>query len=457
VTVSTVVPSAGSTRAAAPSATQGVTDDEIVIVDIVPDLDSLREKGIDLGPKSTTARALQQFAGFVEAYGPVNGRKVVVKPVGWDPIDNTSFDQACTSATQDEKPFVVVNPSGFRQASIACVTVDNKTPFFMGDMAYSALTKASGNKLVSIGVPPEVAARTAARTLAKSGLIPKTAKIGILSNNDPGVKPAGDTLQSELRKLGYDVVSKVELNGLASDTGVLAREAGAAATTFQAEGVDTVFNTQSWSGINAFFAEASRLGWNYELFAVDGQANTCTPSAAGRIIALAVGATCVTAWDSKAMATKDGIRPDTAFEAKCREQYEGFMGGTTQPGGPDGEETVNGVTYSEDVPPNECTMAIMLMDAINKAGRNLTWEKVYANLQKVTNGPIAYMSQGKGGFGKSKPFFPKQMHVVTLTGADADTPQDANGLYNGCPIPVNCWVPQAVDGQEWFPVAASAK
>jgi hypothetical protein len=67
------------------------------------------------------------------------------------------------------------------------------------------------------------------------------------------------------------------------------------------------------------------------------------------------------------------------------------------------------------------------------------------------------MSQGKGGFGTSKPFFPKQMHVVTLTGADADTPQDANGLYNGCPIPVNCWVPQAVDGQEWFPVAASAK
>ena len=27
-----------------------------------------------------------------------------------------------------------------------------------------------------------------------------------------------------------------------------------------------------------------------------------------------------------------------------------------------------------------------------------------------------------------------------------------NGTFNGCPAPVNCFVPTLVDGQEWFPV-----
>ena len=40
----------------------------------------------------------------------------------------------------------------------------------------------------------------------------------------------------------------------------------------------------------------------------------------------------------------------------------------------------------------------------------------------------------------------------TLNAATTSTPKDANGLYNGCPAPVNCWIPQVVDGQEWFPI-----
>ena len=39
-----------------------------------------------------------------------------------------------------------------------------------------------------------------------------------------------------------------------------------------------------------------------------------------------------------------------------------------------------------------------------------------------------------------------------LNPATTATQPDANGLYNGCPAPVNCWVPQEVDGAEWVPV-----
>jgi hypothetical protein len=46
------------------------------------------------------------------------------------------------------------------------------------------------------------------------------------------------------------------------------------------------------------------------------------------------------------------------------------------------------------------------------------------------------------------------VHVVTLNAANAQTAVDANGLFNGCPAPVNCWVPVLADGKEWFPTSS---
>jgi len=66
--------------------------------------------------------------------------------------------------------------------------------------------------------------------------------------------------------------------------------------------------------------------------------------------------------------------------------------------------------------------------------------------------PAAYMSNGEGGFAKNKTYFVNQVHLMSLNAANAQTAKDANGLFNGCPAPVNCWIPQLVGGQEWFPI-----
>jgi hypothetical protein len=166
-----------------------------------------------------------------------------------------------------------------------------------------------------------------------------------------------------------------------------------------------------------------------------------------------VGTTCITSWDSNALSTKDGLRPDTAFEAKCRTIFDETTGRKSQPGAPSGGLTVNGVTYEEDIPIQECAMAELLLPAIKKAGKNLTWEKVYDNMVATSKLPLVSSSDGSGGLSKKKLFAPTKMHLEVLSAANADTPQDANGLYNGCPIPMNCWVPQIIDGQEWFPIS----
>jgi hypothetical protein len=438
--------------AATPRQQQGVSNDEIEIAVIVPDIDALRAKGVDVS-NLTTADFTKRISGYFDAYGPINGRTIVVKQVGWDPIDATSFDKACTEATQDNKPFVVINGSGYRDSSIPCISVDNKTPYITGDMVSATLQKASGKNLLSLGLPTEVAGRGAAEVVAKTKAIPKSAKIGILSNNVPQVKAAADALESALEKRGYDVVSKPELNGLAADVGVLQREATAAFATFQAEGVDTVFNTQSWTGISGFFAEMQKNGAAWKVFGMDGQGNTCLPSSATRLAPAIIGATCITSWDPRSNPTKDGMQADSALEAKCREEFDEANGLESLVGSGGGSQTVAGVTYPTDISPMECTIASVLLPAIEKAGKNLTWNKVHANMLATTKAPAAYMSDGEGGFGKNKPYFSGPvMQFTVATVANADTPQDANGLYNGCAIPAPCWIPQVVDGEEWFPI-----
>jgi hypothetical protein len=443
--------------ASAPRAQQGVDKDSIDIVLITPDLDTLRAKGINVGD-STNADFKNRFAGLVDDFGPINGRTINVIQVGWDPLDATSFDKACISATQDNKPLVVINGSGYQTSSIPCVSVDNKTPYFSGDMVYEGLQKASGKNLVSIALPAEVSAMGAVDLITKTKAIPKTAKIGILSSNVPSIKAASTTLKSSFEKKGYDVPSVVEINGLAADSGVLARETTAASATFQAAGVDTVFIPQSWTSVTGFLTEADKTGYKPKLYAIDGQANTCTPFAATRTNPLAAGATCITAWDARTVPTKDGIKPDNALEAKCRKSFEAATGKKTLPGGSSGSiVAADGTKYGGDLAPPECMIAEVLLPAIKKAGKDLTWNKVWKNLMATTDGPAAYMSNGKGGFGKNKPYYANPvMHFTEMAGNTTSAVKDANGLFNGCAVPAPCFVSTEVDGQDWFKVNTGA-
>jgi hypothetical protein len=445
-----VVPSGASNRTAA----QGVTDDSIQIVGIVPDLDALSRRGIQLSGLSTQGFMDGWFRGYSNAFGPINGRGIEWITVGWDPIDTTSFDRVCTQAVQDNKPFLVMNSSGFRDSAIPCITVDNDTPYLSGDMMPGNLLKASGKNMLTLSLPPEVAGREAVRFLASTKTLPKTANVGIISSNIPGPKAAGDAIEQELKKRGYKT-TKVELNGLASDPTALRREAGMAAGTFKAAGVDTVFNVQSFTQVAAFFEEAARANYKPQMYAVDGQAQTCTFNAAARLPAEATDVICVTTNDGKAGVDGKGMRADNPLEAECRANFEAQTKFKTTPNAPSGQTTVNGVRYDTDIDPYSCTLMNLLLPALKKAGKNPTWDKVYKNLISVEKGRAAYMSNGEGGFAKNKPYFANQVHMMRLSKVDANTPKAADGTYNGCPSPFTCWIPVEVNGQEWYPISGA--
>jgi len=97
-------------------------------------------------------------------------------------------------------------------------------------------------------------------------------------------------------------------------------------------------------------------------------------------------------------------------------------------------------------------MVDLFVNAMKRAGKNPTAAKVYDAMLTIKKDPAAYMSGGAGGFAKGKPYFANTVHLETLVAASPDTAKDANGLFNGRPAPVNCWVLQLVNGQEWFPI-----
>ena len=303
-----------SAGASAHTAEQGVTDDEIQVIALVADLDGLRSKGLISAPKLTTGNLLKRWQGYADAYGPINGRKVVVKGVTWDPLDTTTFDKACIQATQDNKPFVIVNGNGFRPSAVSCITVDNKTPVMLGDPMYNALFQASGDNLFGLLPPSDAIAPATANVVAKQQLIPKTAKVGILSGNEPGIKAGGDALEASLKKAGYNIPSgaKVEVNINSADAAIMNLNRAAAVGTMKALGVDTVFVAIPFTSSQGYFQEVNRSNAGFKSFVLDGSSSMCTIFVASRIPLDAAGIPCSTTAD-----TLCGVHEGRREEGHC--------------------------------------------------------------------------------------------------------------------------------------------
>jgi len=264
-----------------------------------------------------------------------------------------------------------------------------------------------------------------------------------------------DTQEAELKKGGYTIAQKTEINIVGQDTAAQLRDAQASVATMKAAGVDTVVVVVPFTVNSSFFDEAKNSNAGFQYMLIDAASSLCTQFGASRVPA-AIGSSsvpCVTTWDTRAVNAKNAIKKDNAFEAKCRVTMDAALNEKTQPGVPAGDVTdAAGVTLTEDVAPNECTMVDLFMQALKKAGKNPTTDKLYDGFLTIKKNPAAYQSNGEGGFSKTKTYFSNSVHLEILNLASTQTPKDANGLYNGCPAPVNCWVPQLIGGSEWFPV-----
>jgi len=433
----------------------GITEDTIKIGVIVSDLQGLLDIGYPLPAALTTDHLSERFTKYFDewnAAGGINGRMVEGVQITWDPLAPATMEDACIKATLDEQVFMAINGEGFNQTFLPCFTEDNDTTFFYGEVAPQIMIDAAPNRLFSLNPPSEVAGQAGAELIVAQGIIPAGANVGILGSNNPAIQQAASSAADVLEGAGYSTVT-IEVNTLSGDNAAANAEGGAAVSQFTAEGVDHVFVILPFIYAAGFWGEVGALNPSWERTILDSASSNCTPFGASRTNPAAGGALCVTSYDSYAL-PGGGVAEDDAFEAQCRQEWIDHFPvfeGKSDRGVASGEvakETSEGELLYSDYNPGACTMQWIIKEALTNAGINPTRDS-FADAMREISGPMAFRSNGQGTFGPNKNYFATQMQAVQFKVTATDTARGADGSFDGCPAPTNCWT--SVTG-EWFAI-----
>jgi hypothetical protein len=429
----------------------GVTADTIKIGVGVADLDGLRAQGISLAAALTTQNLSKRVTSYFEdwnAAGGINGRTVEPVVLTWDPVKPATQDKFCADATINNEIFAIIVASGLNQKTTQCV-VDGGVPMFFGDIGTDAAF-ATGN-LVTISPSVEKMASAGTQATVDAGTIPKGANVGILAGNGPEAVAGTASSKAILEKAGYKT-TPVAVDTLQGDTGVSSSESAAAVNTFKAAGVTHVMVLLQFTSSGGFWDGIKGTGITTTI--LDTASSNCTAFGASRVPASAIGSTCFTVFGDAV--TSDGkLRTEDAFEKECRAHYDKVFAGQfptpSYPGVPSGDsfKLPDGTTVSSDYAPGECTFANLVKMGLEAAGNNPTRKSFMDAVLNLGSVPVALASDGKGTLKPDKPFVADFVHPDVLTAATADTPKNANGTYNNCPVTKNCWVPQS---DKWFPI-----
>ena len=433
----------------------GVTAESIKIAVVIPDLKGLRDIGFPLPAALSNQHLTERFTKYFDewnAAGGINGRVIETVEISWDPLSIASMEDACIKATLDEQVFMAVNGPGFSPEFIPCFTEESDTIFVYGEVASQALIDAAPNRLFTLNPPAEVAAIVAAELAINQGLISPGQKIGILSMEDAALVIASTSIKTVLEEAKYETVT-ITISSAGLDNASANAEGAAAVSQFTAEGVDHVFVMVPFIYASGFWGEIGEIQPRWERTIIDSAPSNCTPFGASRTNPAADGAICVTAYDSYAL-PDGGLREDDDFQKICRREWLShfpIFNDQSNIGVPSGEvglETFDGELLNSDFAPWECTMVRFIKDGLENAGINPTRDS-FADALREISGPMAFRSDGEGTFGPEKNYYSTKMWVVRFTIVPSETTRGEDGTFNGCPAPVNCWIP--VSG-EWFSI-----
>lgn len=432
--------------------TTGVTDTSIKIAVAVSDLDGLRAAGFNLAPALTTNNLSKRVTSYFDewnAAGGINGRKIEYKILVWDPVKPTTAEKVCDDATVNDQVFAFINASGMGAKYVECIAQAG-VPTFFGDVAPQSAHDTGW--FTSISPSAELNASSGVKAAIEAGQIPKGAKVGILVGNGPEHVAAATAAETELKANG-NTVTVARVNTLGGDAGVQNTESAAAVNAFRAAGVTNAVVGLQFTAARGFYDASAGAGFKFTI--LDVASSMCTAYGATQISAAAMGSDCFTVFGDST--TSDGkLRAETPFEQECRAKFDALSAKTndyptkSSPGVPSGNTITlaDGTVLSSDYPPNECTIAVAIKRALDKAGKNLSRESFMKALRGLGTVDVALASDGKGTQEPGKTYFATLTHSVKLT-AGKDAAKGANGLFNGCAAPYNCWVPNST---QWFPI-----
>ncbi|MEY3680144.1 MAG: hypothetical protein RL547_756 [Actinomycetota bacterium] len=419
----------------------GITETTIKIGVAVSDLEAVRAAGISIPDTLTTEHLFDRYKVFVDDIneaGGINGRQIELVQLVWNPLDQSTFDALCAAATIDNELFMVMNGTGLSSIARKCL-FDAGVVIMYGDV----MSQAEFDTGLAIGLAPpsEAVAAAGAKAWIESTDAAPGSVVGVLANNSPALSAAGQAAKAVLEEAGY-TVSYIELNSQSGDNAAINEEGAAAVGNFQADGAVHVLVSTPFTESQGFWNAAAAAGLTFNL--LDTSSSGCSAFGLSRAPAAAYGSECITAYDHSTDGTS--IRPDSEFEAQCRanfdENFEEYYGGKSNSGVPAGQiiTDVAGKVLISDYTPQECALMNILKLGLSAAGVNPTRASFVEAVLNLGEVPLALAGGGTGLFAPDKPYAANAVHTVKITGADATTAPDANGLYNGCAAPIACGV-----------------
>ena len=226
ILVTVVVPVVAATS----PANRGVTAKTINIGVPFVNYDALKSLGVNVDDGSFPD-AYGAIIANINAHGGVNGRKMVPYFVEMNPAESSSANSSCTQLTEDDKVFLAIAP-----VFPDCYQQTHDTPVLFGSLPGTLPATAAPDFSL---VPPNAAfdpIQLAA--FAKQGVF-KGEKVGIFYGATSDA-PEVTVVQSDLRKLGVNVVLTAEDSAQATDAVASDQEVQTIAQRFQSDGVKVV-------------------------------------------------------------------------------------------------------------------------------------------------------------------------------------------------------------------------
>jgi ABC-type branched-subunit amino acid transport system substrate-binding protein len=221
----------GASTASTPTATNGVTKDEIKVGITYPDLEAIRS--VTNTNHGDYEKSYRVVIDDLNKQGGINGRKVVPVFAAIDPLGTAPAQEACIKLTEDEKVFAAM--SFFNADAPLCFVDSHETPILGGQTTSANLSHAKA-PWATLESGAELGPRQI-DALVKAGAL--KGKLGIVAIADEEQSQLNDVVLPALKEHKLSGTTAI-IDAPSSDPVANVQQATTIMERFKSDGVKTV-------------------------------------------------------------------------------------------------------------------------------------------------------------------------------------------------------------------------
>lgn len=246
---------------------QGVSEGEVKLGFLLPDLGGLEQAGFAVGLNADYSEIIPAWVDELNRTGGVGCREVVFVTERFDPLSVDDMIAKCRAMTQDHQVFSVLTPGGYDSVGQLCIARDNQTPLVNPEPEPAGWYQEAAPYLWVTLMDKDRTHSNHVRYLVESGEItpgdptlPDATRVGLIYHGIPNVAPpVENAMIPELEKHGVQLVERVKLS---SDDQQAQSQISQAVVEFQASDVELVLFPMNLIFKTQFMQQAQSQNYN---------------------------------------------------------------------------------------------------------------------------------------------------------------------------------------------------